>query len=132
MKIGHSAIAGVTATDLGIEQRSPRQASNVTVEALERVHERYTQFSLCLQAEFGLKRQESIKFRAAEAGKGNGFIVLHASWVLGGRSWTIGLEILPLRVGAAPVYRREKPLKIVICPRAAGLKPIPCSGGRDF
>ncbi|MGK8916141.1 phage integrase N-terminal domain-containing protein [Pseudomonas aeruginosa] len=97
MKIGHSAIAGVTATDLGIEKRSPRQASNVTVEALEQVHDRYTQFSLCLQAEFGLKRQESIKFRVAEADKGNGFIVLHASWVLGGRSRTIPIRTLEQR-----------------------------------
>jgi len=60
------------------------QARELTAEDLAKVTDPYTQFSLKLQAAFGLRREESIKIRPAWADAGER-LVLMDSWTKGGR-----------------------------------------------
>lgn len=89
-KAGRPGVAGLRNDDLGIERRQyiarESRATSLTVGALQQVHDRHIQFSLRLQAEFGLRREESIKFRVAEADRGTDRIALAASWCKGGRA----------------------------------------------
>ncbi len=89
-KAGRPGVAGIKNDDLGIERRQyvshESRATALTMGALEQIHDRNIQFSLRLQAEFGLRREESIKFRVAGADRGNGRIVLTSSWCKGGRA----------------------------------------------
>ncbi len=55
---------------------------------LEAVRDQRVRFSLELQAAFGLRREEAIKFRVADADRGDR-IVLRASWCKGGRGRSV-------------------------------------------
>ncbi len=55
---------------------------------LAKVSDEYVRLSLRLQAEFGLRREEAIKFRPGYAIKGD-YIKLKASWTKGGRARTV-------------------------------------------
>nr|WP_322348659.1 phage integrase N-terminal domain-containing protein [Pseudomonas aeruginosa] len=89
-KAGRPGVAGLRNDDLGIERRQyiarESRATALTVGALQQVHDRHIQFSLRLQAEFGLRREEAIKFRVAVADRGTDRIALAASWCKGGRA----------------------------------------------
>jgi site-specific recombinase XerC len=82
----------------GIERRvyvtNMSKARTLEAVELERVNDPHTRMSLRLQAEFGLRREESIKIRPAQADRGNR-LVLQASWTKGGRA-----RELPIRTAA--------------------------------
>jgi hypothetical protein len=72
----------------GIENRvyvtNVSKARELTVQELERVSDPYTALSLRFQAEFGLRREESLKIRPAWADRGDK-LALKASWAKGSR-----------------------------------------------
>ena len=63
---------------------------------LEKITDPRTAMSLRLQAEFGLRREESIKIRPHQADRGNR-LVLQASWTKGGRAREIPIFTLAQR-----------------------------------
>ena len=72
-------------------RRYVTNASRVTEirqEQLDRIKDPYTQLSLRLQREFGLRREEAIKFRPGFAIKDE-YLHLKSSWCKGGRARTI-------------------------------------------
>jgi hypothetical protein len=77
------------AISLDIEKRSyvptTSKARELTEENLAKVSDRYLQLSLQLQQEFGLRREESMKFRPAFAERGDQ-LVMKSSWTKGGRA----------------------------------------------
>jgi integrase len=64
------------------------KAQNLDDGKLERITDEYTRLSLRLQAEFGLRREEAIKFSPNYAIKNN-HIRLKPSWTKGGRARTV-------------------------------------------
>ncbi len=78
-----------TNDELGIDKRiyvtNESKAVELTPEHLKQVNDPYIKYSLQLQAHFGLRREESIKFNAHYADKGDR-ITLKAGWRKGGRS----------------------------------------------
>jgi len=71
----------------GLAERSRfsgNRAKRLEQTALERVGDRRVQLALKLEAAFGLRREEALKFRPELADKGNR-IALKASWCKGGR-----------------------------------------------
>lgn len=60
------------------------KARHLSTHALDAVRDEHVRMSLRLQATFGLRREEAIKFRPAYADKGT-HIVLKPSWTKGGR-----------------------------------------------
>lgn len=58
---------------------------------LEQIPDPYTRYSLKLQQHFGLRREESIKFKVSYADRGN-HLYLKGSWTKGGRP-----RIIPIR-----------------------------------
>lgn len=78
--------------ELGIEKRSTwggNRARVTTTALLASLPERM-QLALRLQMAFGLRLEESLKFRPAVADKGNN-LALQASWCKGGRARTVPL-----------------------------------------
>ena len=61
------------------------KAKDINQEQLSRITDPYTRFSLRLQREFGLRREESIKFIARYADKGD-HLLLKPSWTKGGKA----------------------------------------------
>lgn len=93
-KIGKSNI--VPSNDaLGIGKRTfsslDSRATNVTTDQLDRVKDPHIRMSLELQAEFGLRREESIKFIPDYADRRD-YIALKSSWSKGGRP-----RVIPIR-----------------------------------
>ena len=64
------------------------KAWDLDEERLERISDAYVRLSLRLQAEFGLRREEAIKFSPNYAIK-DGHIKLKSSWTKGGRARTV-------------------------------------------
>ncbi len=86
-KIGKSGILPADNTKLGIPQR--RYVTNETKakelgDGLDRITDPYVRMSLRLQAAFGLRREESIKFQPSYADRGD-HIAIKGSWAKGGR-----------------------------------------------
>ncbi|MEX0828157.1 MAG: phage integrase N-terminal domain-containing protein [Haliea sp.] len=79
----------------GIERRryvtGEDKSKSLDGEKLGRVRDEHTKLSLQLQAAFGLRREESIKFSPAYADRGDR-IVLKASWTKGGKSREIPIR----------------------------------------
>ena len=63
---------------------------------LAKISDPYTQWSLRLQAAFGLRREESIKIRAQWADRGDQ-LVLKASWTKGGRERSVPIRTFDQR-----------------------------------
>jgi hypothetical protein len=63
---------------------SGNRAKRLEASALERVGDRRIELALKLEAAFGLRREEALKFRPAVADRGD-HIALKASWCKGGR-----------------------------------------------
>lgn len=87
--------AGIIAKDnaaLGIVQRSyvttENKAKTLDAEKLKSITHPHIKMSLKLQAAFGLRRQESIKFNPDYADKGD-YIQLKGSWTKGGKPRTV-------------------------------------------
>jgi len=90
-KIGKAGILPADNALLGVPQR--RYVTNISKarelgDALGRITDEHVGMSLRLQAAFGLRRGEAIKFRPAYANRGD-HIVLKASWTKGKRGRSI-------------------------------------------
>lgn len=78
----------------GLAERTPYQGSKarrLDAETLNKVRDETIRQALRLQAAFGLRREEALKFRPSIADKGD-HIVLKASWCKGGRSRVIHIN----------------------------------------
>ena len=97
-KIGKSNIVARANDAYGIADRRfvthEDKGRPLTDGDLAGVADPYTQMALRLQAEFGLRREESIKFQPSWAGRGDR-LVLKASWTKGRR-----LREIPIRTEA--------------------------------
>lgn len=91
-KMGKQSVIPKDNIKLGIENRQYvteiNKAKNLTQQQLAQVTDPYVRMSLLLQQEFGLRREEAIKFQPAYADKGD-HIQLKGSWTKGGRERTI-------------------------------------------
>lgn len=90
-KIGKAGIIPSGNTQLGIPERRYVTNENKAQElgdALDKVKDPYVRMSLALQAVFGLRREEAIKFQPRYADRGD-HIALKGSWTKGGRERTV-------------------------------------------
>jgi site-specific recombinase XerC len=90
-KIGKAGILPADNTKLGIPKRHAVSQENKPKElgnGLDEITDTYVRMSLRLQAAFGLRREESIKFRPSVADQGD-HIAIQGSWAKGGRNRTI-------------------------------------------
>lgn len=90
-KIGKSGILPADNMQLGVAER--RYVTNVSKAqelgtGLEQVTDAHVRMSLQLQAAFGLRREEAIKFQPSYADRGD-HIALKGSWTKGGRERTV-------------------------------------------
>ncbi|MDP9655731.1 UNVERIFIED_ORG: site-specific recombinase XerD [Pseudomonas putida] len=90
-KIGKAGILPADNTQLGVAER--RYVTNISKARelgtdLERVTDAHVRMSLQLQAAFGLRREEAIKFQPSYADRGD-HIALKGSWTKGGRERTV-------------------------------------------
>nr|WP_302227065.1 integrase domain-containing protein [Azotobacter vinelandii]WKN21088.1 integrase domain-containing protein [Azotobacter vinelandii] len=86
-KIGKSGILPADNTQLGVPER--RYVTNISKAqelgtGLEQITDVHVRMSLQLQAAFGLRREETIKFQPSYADRGD-HIALKGSWTKGGR-----------------------------------------------
>ncbi|MPV87006.1 phage integrase N-terminal domain-containing protein [Ostreibacterium oceani] len=89
-KIDKANIMHRTNDEYGIDRRQYinndiNKAKTLDASHVEQMKDPYVQFSLKLQSEFGLRREESIKFDAFYADKGD-HIELKSTWCKGGRT----------------------------------------------
>lgn len=91
-KVGKPAVIARDNTVYGIEAREfvaqGSKAIQATRESLDRVDDPHLVLSLRLQAAFGFRREEAIKFRVAYADQGD-HIRLRGTWCKGGRARTV-------------------------------------------
>ncbi|GFM58700.1 integrase [Pseudomonas cichorii] len=90
-KIGKAGILPADNTQLGVAER--RYVTNISKAqelgtGLEQVTDAHVRMSLQLQAAFGLRREEAIKFQPSYADRGD-HIALQGSWTKGGRERTV-------------------------------------------
>ena len=90
-KIGKSGILPADNMQLGVAER--RYVTNISKArelcvSLEQVTDPHVRMSLQLQAAFGLRREEAIKFQPSYADRGD-HIALKGSWTKGGRERTV-------------------------------------------
>ncbi len=90
-KIGKSGILPADNTQLGVSER--RYVTNVSKarelgSGLDLVTDAHVRMSLKLQAVFGLRREEAIKFQPSYADRGD-HLALKGSWTKGGRERTV-------------------------------------------
>lgn len=90
--------SGVVARDndhYAIERRvyvsGINKARDLPIENLDKVTDAHVKLSMRLQAEFGLRREEAIKFSPSYADKGDR-LVLKASWTKGGKAREIPIR----------------------------------------
>ncbi len=86
-KIGKAGILPADNTRLGIPERHPIPNTNKAQgldDRLDHITDPHVGMSLQLQAAFGLRREESIKFQPSYADRGD-HIALKGSWTKGGR-----------------------------------------------
>lgn len=104
-RIGRRNIVARDNADYGIIERqlvsTVSKARALTDGELAKISDPYTRLSLKFQAEFGLRRAESIKIQPAWADRGDR-LVLRASWCKGGREREI-----PIRTAAQGWLLRE-------------------------
>jgi hypothetical protein len=90
-KVGKGGIVPADNTSLAIPDRrfvTNEDKAQRLGSALDRVSDPYVRASLLLQQEFGLRREEAIKFRPSYADR-TGHILLKGSWAKGGRpAWS--------------------------------------------
>ncbi|CAB3824091.1 hypothetical protein LMG1864_00414 [Achromobacter ruhlandii] len=90
-KIGKAGILPADNTQLGVAER--RYVTNISKArelgtGLEHITDVHVRMSLQLQAAFGLRREEAIKFQPSYADRGD-HIALKGSWTKGGRERTV-------------------------------------------
>jgi len=91
-KVGKAGILSADNAQLGVPERryvtNVSKARELETAALAKITDEYVCMSLRLQAAFGLRREEAIKFQPAYADRGD-CIVLKGSWTKGGRERTV-------------------------------------------
>ncbi|GAB1833535.1 integrase domain-containing protein [Achromobacter xylosoxidans] len=110
-KVGKAGILPTDNTRLGIPDR--RYVTNESKakeldDRLDKIIDPYVRMSLRLQAAFGLRREESIKFQPRYADRGD-HIAIKGSWAKGGRERTV------------PITMPEQRAVLVEARRLAGL-----------
>jgi len=90
-KVGKAGVIPADNAQLGIPKRrfvADENKARELGDRLDRIRDRHVRMSLSLQAAFGLRREESIKFRPRYADRGD-CIALKDSWAKGGRPRTV-------------------------------------------
>jgi len=92
-QIGKESIIPKHNTELNITAREyiPKQNKAIYDAPIDKVKSKHVQLSMRLQQEFGLRREESLKFIASQADKGT-HIELQASWTKGGIRRTVPVQ----------------------------------------
>lgn len=98
-KIGKAGILPADNTQLGVAER--RYVTNISKAqelgtGLEQVTDAHVRMSLQLQAAFGLRREEAIKFQPSYADRGD-HITLKGAWTKGGRERTVPITTVEQR-----------------------------------
>ncbi len=106
-KVGKAGILPADNTKLGIPER--RYVTNESKakelgDSLDRVTDPHVRMSLRLQAAFGLRREESIKFQPRYADRGD-HIAIKGSWAKGGRDRTVPISTPEQRAVLDEVHR---------------------------
>jgi len=106
-KIGKSGILPADNTQLGVPER--RHVTNVSKArelgaGLEQITDVHVRMSLQLQATFGLRREEAIKFQPSYADRGD-HIALKGSWTKGGRERTVPITTAEQRDALHAAHR---------------------------
>ncbi|VFR89316.1 Integrase [plant metagenome] len=106
-KIGKAGILPADNTKLGIPER--RYVTNESKakelgDRLDRITDPHVRMSLRLQAVFGLRREESIKFQPCYADRDN-HIAIKGSWAKGGRDRTVPITTPEQRAVLDEVHR---------------------------
>lgn len=101
-RIGNPRIVERSNSSYNIDNRKyvdnhSNKAKNLSESKLDRLTDDFTKYSLKLQQEFGLRREEAIKFQPKFADKGTE-IILKGSWCKGGRERTIPITTLEQRL----------------------------------
>ncbi|CCN21687.1 putative integrase [Bordetella bronchiseptica 1289] len=106
-KISKSGILPADNTQLGVAER--RYVTNISKAqelstGLEQITDVYVRMSLQLQAAFGLRREEAIKFQPSYADRGD-HIALKGSWTKGGRERTVPITTTEQRDALHAAHR---------------------------
>ncbi|QDX82011.1 integrase [Denitratisoma sp. DHT3] len=106
-KIGKSGILPTKNMQLGVAER--RYVTNVSkarelCTGLEQITDVHVRMSLQLQAAFGLRREEAIKFQPSYADRGD-HIALKGSWTKGGRERTVPITTTEQRDALYAAHR---------------------------
>ena len=106
-KIGKAGILPADNTQLGVAER--RYVTNISKAqelgtGLEQVADAHVRMSLQLQAAFGLRREEAIKFQPSYADRGD-HIALKGSWTKGGRERTVPITTTEQRDALHAAHR---------------------------
>jgi len=106
-KVGKAGILPADNTKLGIPERHYVTNENKAKELgdrLDRITDPHVLMSLRLQAAFGLRREESIKFQPRYADRGDQ-IAIKGSWAKGGRDRTVPITTPEQRAVLDEVHR---------------------------
>jgi len=91
-KVGKAGILPADNAQLGVPERryvtNVSKARELETAALAKITDEHVRMSLRLQAAFGLRREEAIKFQPVYADRGD-HIMLKGSWTKGGRERTV-------------------------------------------
>lgn len=106
-KIGKAGILPADNTQLGVAER--RYVTNISKArklgaGLEQITDVHVRMSLQLQATFGLRREEAIKFQPSYADRGD-HIALKGSWTKGGRERTVPITTTEQRDALHAAHR---------------------------
>ena len=106
-KIGKAGILPADNTQLGVAER--RYVTNISKAqelgtGLEQITDVQVRMSLQLQAAFGLRREEAIKFQPSYADRGD-HIALKGSWTKGGRERTVPITTTEQRDALHAAHR---------------------------
>ena len=97
--VGKAGLIPKDNAEFGLVERTPYQGSKarrLDADTLARVRDETIRLALQLQAAFGLRREEALKFRPSIADHGD-HIALKASWCKGGRARSIPITHLRQR-----------------------------------
>ncbi len=106
-KIGKAGILPANNTKLGIPERHHVAHENKAKELddrLDRITDPHVRMSLRLQAAFGLRREESIKFQPRYADRSD-HIAIKGSWAKGGRDRTVPITTPEQRAALDDAHR---------------------------
>ncbi|WP_313297743.1 integrase domain-containing protein [Diaphorobacter sp.] len=114
-KIGKAGILPANNTQLGVAER--RYVTNISKAqelgtGLEQVTDAHVRMSLQLQAAFGLRREEAIKFQPSYADRGD-HIALKGSWTKGGRERTVPITTTEQRDALHAAHRLAGPGSLI-------------------